>query len=121
MWERLEILHDSGGSGLRGVRAVAVRAAAVGSGTVRTAAVTVFCIPVVGAGRGIWIFNFVNHTSVCSAGIHGDVVRWFLGMAVSVGEEDGIAMAEHDVVGAGAAVDGLVEIVAHRVGVGEDT
>ena len=41
------------------------------------------------------------------------------GIAVAIAEPDGIAVAEHDVVGARAAIDGLVEVVAHRVVVGE--
>ena len=38
---------------------------------------------------------------------------------MTVAEPDRIAVAEHDVVGAGAAIDGLVEVVAHRVVVRE--
>ena len=47
------------------------------------------------------------------------VVRRNGGIALAVAEPDHIAVAEHDVVGAGAAVDRLVEVVAHRVVVGE--
>ena len=118
--KRLEIFHDRGDSRLRGVGAVAVGAAAVGRGTVRAAAVTIFCVPVVGAGRGIGIFNFVHHAGVGScrdprSTLCGGSLAW----PSAVGEVDGIAVAEHDVVGAGAALHGLVEVVAHRVGVGE--
>ena len=47
------------------------------------------------------------------------VVRRRRGIAVPVAEPDRVAVAEHDVVGAGAAVDGLVEVVAHGVVVGQ--
>ena len=47
------------------------------------------------------------------------VVRRHGRMAVAVAEPDHVAVAEHDVVRAGAAIDGLVEVVAHRVVVGE--
>ena len=41
--KRLEVFHNRGDSRLRGVSAVAVRTAAVGRGTERAAAVTIFC------------------------------------------------------------------------------
>lgn len=46
-------------------------------------------------------------------------MRWFLRVACAIGKEDGIAVAEHDVVSTGAAIHRLVEVVTHRVGVGK--
>ncbi len=40
-------------------------------------------------------------------------------MALAVAEPDQIGVAEHDVVGAGATIHGLVEVVAHGVSIGE--
>ena len=40
-------------------------------------------------------------------------------MAIPVAEPDGIAVPEHDVVGAGAAIHRLVEVIAHGVAVGQ--
>ena len=40
-------------------------------------------------------------------------------MAFAIAEPDRVAMAEHDVVGTGAAFDRLVEVVAHGVRVRE--
>ena len=49
----------------------------------------------------------------------GNVRRRNSGIAVRVGPKDGVAGTEHEVVGASAAHEGLVEIVAHGVLVGE--
>jgi len=51
-------------------------------------------------------------------GIHG-IVRRGSGNARPIAEPDCVAGAHHDVIGAGAAQDGLVVVVAHRVAVGE--
>jgi hypothetical protein len=49
-----------------------------------------------------------------------DLVRWRRnGNTVGVGVEDGVAEAEHDVVGTGATHDGLVEVVVESVLVSE--
>ena len=61
-------------------------------------------IDVVRAGQGIGI---------------GDVRRRGGGLAVGVAPEDGVAGAEHDVIGASATHEGLVEVIAHGVFVGE--
>ena len=119
MRERLEIFHNRGDSWLRGVRAVAVGAAAVRGRTVRTAAVTILRVPVVGAGAGLGFSTSSTTPAFAVPGSTSDVVGWYLGMALAVAEPDGIAVAEHDVVEAGTAADGLVEIVAHRVIIGE--
>ena len=40
-------------------------------------------------------------------------------IAVAIAKPDRVAGAEHDVIGAGPAFDRLMEIVAHRIGVGQ--
>ena len=40
-------------------------------------------------------------------------------LSVSIAEINGVAVTEHDVVRTGAAIDGLVEVIAHRVVVGQ--
>src|SRR5271155_2396942 len=101
------------------IRAVRVRASAVGGRTVGTAAVTVFRIPIVRAGGRIGVLDFVHYAGVRRTRGYFHIMRRRNGMTVAVAEPDGIAVAKHDVVGAGAAVDGLVEVVAHRVVVSE--
>src|SRR5579863_1214572 len=117
--ERREEFHNRGDSGLRGVGAVGVRAATVRRGAERAAAVAVFGVPVVGAGRGIGIFDFINYAGVWAALLYQNVVRRYLGIACTVCKVDGVAVAQHDVVGTGATADGLMEVVAHRVSVSE--
>ena len=71
-------------------------------------------------GARIGIFDFIHDAGVGSSGDRPSTLcGGVCGVAVAVAEPDRVAVAEHDVVGAGAAVDGLVEVVAHRVGVGE--
>src|SRR5580693_4073137 len=117
--ERREVFQNRGDAGLRGVSAIAVRAAAVRRRAERAAAVTIFAVPVIGAGCGVGIFDFIYYAGICAAFLYQHVVRWYLGIASAVGKVDGIAVTEHDVIGTGAAADGLVEVVAHGVGVGE--
>jgi hypothetical protein len=40
------------------------------------------------------------------------------GVAIRVTEPDRIAIAEHDVIGSGTALNRLMEVIAHRTGVG---
>ena len=119
MRQRLEIVHDRRDAGLRRIGAIGVRSAAGRSRTEGTAAVTIFRIPVVGARGRIRIFDFIHHAGIGRARCDHDVVRRSGGVAVAIAEPDGVAVAQHDVIRAGAAIHGLVEVVAHRVIVGE--
>src|SRR5579872_1210010 len=116
-FEGLQVIHDGSDSGLTGIRAVAVRASTVRRRATGAGAVAILGIPIVGAHGGIGIFDLVQAHAVCRAG--GDLMRRNRGMPVAVAEPDHVAVTEHDVVGAGAAVDGLVEVIAHGVVVGE--
>jgi hypothetical protein len=59
-------------------------------------------------GKGVPGFLRIDH-----------VVWWNLGIAFAVAEPHRVTAPEHDVVGAGAALHGLVKIVAHGVIIGE--
>src|SRR6202000_664053 len=100
---------------LRSVGAVSVGAATEGSRAKRTAAITIFRVPVVGAGSGVGVFNLIHHTGVPGAFRDQHVMRRNSGVSLAVAEEDHVAMAQHDVVGAGSTVDRLMEVIAHRV------
>src|SRR6202020_1390553 len=117
--QRLKILDHGGDTGLRRIGAVAVRTAAVGSRSERAAAVAVLAIPVVGALGWIGIFHFIDHTGVGAARRDLGVVRRRQRMAGAVADPYGIAVTQHDVIGAGAAIDGLMEVIAHCVVVGQ--
>jgi len=84
----------------RYARLCRVRAVAI-----RTAGVAVLRIPVVGVRRGIGIFDVVR----------GRRRR----VSHSGAEPDRVASAEHDVIRAVAALDGLVVVVAHRIVIGK--
>ena len=102
-----------------GVCAVGVRSATVGGCTKGAAAITVFRIPVIGAGCWVRVLNLVHNTGIGRARRNRNIVRWHRGIALAVAEPDRVAMAKHDVVGAGSTVYRLVEIVAHRIGIGQ--
>ncbi len=118
-----EIIDDRPHAGLTRIRAVGVGAAAVDGRVgiwrriagVVTGSVAVFRVPVVGAARRIGILDLVDDAGVRRALEHLGAVRRHGRLTVRVAEPDHVAVAEHDVVRARAAVDGLVEVVAHRV------
>ena len=123
-----KVAHDRPYSGLRDIRAIAIGAAAIDRGNrirrwitgVVALAVAVFSVPVVGPGSGVGVFDFIHRScvgigrSVIGLGEYLFVVRWYFGSSGAVAEPDHIGVTEHDVVGASAAVDGLMEVVAHR-------
>src|SRR5580704_3621783 len=76
--ERREVFQNRGDAGLHGVSAIAVRAAAV----------TIFAVPVIGAGCGVGIFDFIYYAGICAAFLYQHVVRWYLGIASAVGKVD---------------------------------
>src|ERR1700722_19930677 len=71
-------------------------------------------------GGRVRVFDFVHYAAVHRTWVNKHVVRWLLGVSLAIAEPDHVAMAEHDVVCAGAALHGLVEIVAHGEVVGEE-
>src|SRR5580658_2849537 len=103
----VEVAHDVGDAILSGIRAIAVGSSAIGGRTIGTTAVTVFGVPVIGARQGIGVFNFVEHIwRAGGRGSGGYAVRrleWVgLGGIIEI---DRVTVTEHDVVGAGAAID----------------
>src|SRR5271154_2611484 len=113
--KRLEILQNFFHSGLLGIRTIAVGPAAGNGRTKATAAVAVLGVPVVGAGGRIGVFHFIDDSGIRAARVHRGTFGWLGSLAVGVAEPDGIAVTEHDVIGASAALYGLVEVIAHRV------
>ncbi len=93
--EGSEIGQDRADPGLRGIGAIAIAAAAV----------AVLRIPIIGSRLRIRIFDLI---------VVGGTVAWPWPSVTKV-----IGGAYHDAVGAGAAHDGLVVIVADRVFLGE--
>jgi len=93
--EGLEVIGYSRYAWLADVTAVDVAAATV----------AILVVEVVGGGLWVRVLDFVDR--------RGD------GNTAGVGVEDGVAKAEHDVVGTGTAHDGLVEVVADGVLIGE--
>src|SRR5208282_5921229 len=108
----VEVAHDVGDAILSGVRAIAVGSSAIGRITVGTTTIAVFGVPVIGARLRFRIFNLIQPAS--------RIMRWheWVGLGGIV-EEDSVGVAKHDVVGAGAAINGLVEVIANRIGIGE--
>src|SRR5271154_6007152 len=99
--ERLEVRNDRPDAGLSRVRAIAVGAAAGRWFVFGTSAVAVFCVPVIGAGGRVRILDFTHHSLVRRSYCNLDTVRWHeRRRAVGIVEVDGVALTEHDVVGA---------------------
>ena len=126
MWvdaDGLQIGDDRSDAGLRGIGAIAVGSAAVDRGNrSRPPAVAIFGVPVVGAGCGIWVFDFIDHARVFGYPSRLlPVVRWYGGKALTIAEPERIGMTEHDVIGPGASEEGLVEVVADGVLIGESS
>ncbi|GCC49242.1 hypothetical protein chiPu_0033451, partial [Chiloscyllium punctatum] len=121
--DALQIVQDRLDTGLACIRAVAVGAAAGHrarlegrrEAAVSAGAVAVLGVPIVGAGSRIRILDLMHDAGIGRAAENLNAVRRHRGVAVSVAEVDHVGMTEHDVVGTGAAVDGLVEVVAHRI------
>ena len=118
-FQRLQILRNRRHARLSHVRTRGVGTAAKGRRPERTPAVAIFRVPVVGFGRRIWIFDFVHNSCIRGACRNQHLMRRNCRVALAVAEPDHVAVAEHDVVGAGATVDGLVEVVAHRIVISE--
>ena len=113
----MQVIHDRSDTRLRCVRAVGIRTAPIRRCTKGTAAITVFRVPVVGIGSRVGVLNLVDNTGVGCALRNFNIVgrgRW---VTLAVAEPDRVAVAEHDVIGAGPAVHGLVEVVTHRIGI----
>ena len=127
--QRREIIENGPNSGRTGIEAIAVGAAArnrrrgIGRRIARivAVAVAVLRIPVVGARGGVRILDLAHRTRVgvraalVGRGEHFDVLRRRRRFAGRIAVPDHVGMAEHDVIRAGAAVHGLVKVVAHRV------
>src|ERR1700694_1543942 len=117
--ERPQVLADLSYARLGRVGAVAVASATVNSGAKTAATVSVLNPPVVGARDEVGVLNFVHGAGVRRAAPDEFVVRrpgWF---AIGVAKPNGIAKTQHDAVGARAAHNRLVIVVAHRILIGE--
>src|SRR5467141_2310861 len=117
--ERPKVFADLSYARLIRVGAVAVASAAVNGGAETSATVSVLSPPVVGAGDRVGVLNFVDGTGVRRATPDEFVVRRLGRRAFGIAKPDGVAKAQHDAVGARAAHNRLVIIVAHRIMVGE--
>src|SRR5712664_509273 len=117
--QRAEVIPNGPNARLRRVGAVAVTSATVNGGSESSSAVSVLSPPVVGARDRVGVLNFVHSAGIRSATPDEFVVRRLGRCASSIAKPDGVAKAKHDAVGASAAHDGLVIVVAHRITIGE--
>ena len=118
--QRLQIVHDRANAGLRGVRAVGVGAAAVRrraeTNRRRSRPPCTSCWYAV-AGFG---FSTSSTTPALAVPVAtSDLCGGVAGISLAIAEPDRVAVAEHDVVRARSAVHRLVEVVAHRILVGQ--
>jgi len=117
--ERPQVFADLPYARLIRVGAVAVTSAAMNGGPETSATVSILSPPVVGARDRVGVLNFVHGACVRRATPDEFVVRRLGRCATGIAKPDGIAKAQHDAVGARAAHNRLVIIVAHRIMVGE--
>src|SRR5213078_3606501 len=89
--QRRQIIADRLDAGLRGIGAIGVGPASV----------AVLGVPIVGAGHRIGVLDLVRRRSRRAA--------------VGIGVEHRAAIADRDLIGAGAAHDRLVVVVAERM------
>src|SRR6266567_5851566 len=59
-------------------------------------------------------FHVLQKADILTCYGHQLIAGWLQGISVAIAKPDGVAGAEHHVVGAGSAHHGLVEVVAHR-------
>ena len=85
--------------------------------------VAVFDIPVIGPRGRIGVFDLVYNSfvwvgfAIVGLSEHRYVIRRHGRLAARIAVPKRIAVSEHNVIRARSAVDGLVEVVAHRVAV----
>ena len=90
-----------------------------------TVPVPIFRVPVVGAGCRVGVFNLIHDAlvwigpSVVSRREDKLVIRWHGGISVAIAEPDRVGVAKHDVIGACASKEGLVEVIADGVLIGQ--
>ena len=118
MRQRLQVIDDGLNAGLRGVRAVAVAAAAVGWRSRRSRRRSRLRCTSCWFRAGVGVFDFIDDARVGSSGSDHHVLRRSGGLAI-LAEPHGVARAQHDVVGAGSTHHCLVIVVTHGVGVGK--
>ena len=105
--------------------AAVIRARRCRGRTARPAAVAVLAVEIVGPRLRIGVLDFRQRGLEARQGRAGQrgvdrIVRRNGRGALVVAEVHRVAGAEHDVIGAGAAQDGLMVVVAHRIAVGEE-